>query len=260
MEIGLSSASFYPNVKTEDSIELMKKLGFESGEIFLNSPSEYEENFIKGLLEERNKYAFRVYSVHSFSSAFEPYLFDSYKRRREDMFVYFKKVCKAAKILGADCYTFHGMRYQHINPFTNKFILEVYNELIYTALEQGVKLAQENVSWCMSSDINFLRMLKEECKYPVNFTLDIKQAYKAGIEPEKYINVMGKNMINFHINDKDKDSICLLPGKGNVDYKKLFCKLKEMGYNKIGTIEVYSDNYNNLSEISDTKKFLMSQI
>ena len=41
-------------------------------------------------------------------------------------------------------------------------------------------------------------MIKENCKYPVYFTLDIKQAYKAGIKPEKYIDVMGKNMVNFH--------------------------------------------------------------
>ena len=260
MEIGLSSASFYPNVKTEDSIGLMKKLGFESGEIFLNSPSEYEESFIKGLLEEQSKHNFRVHSVHAFSSSFEPYLFDSYKRRRDDMFVYFKKVCKAAKMLGADCYTFHGMKYQNLSFTANKFIVEVYNQLSYVALEEGIKLAQENVSWCMSSDINFLNMLKENCKYPVYFTLDIKQAYKAGVEPDKYIDVIGTNMINFHINDKDKDNICLLPGKGEVDYKKLSCKLKEIGYNKIGIIEVYSDNYIDLAEISSAKKFLMGKM
>jgi sugar phosphate isomerase/epimerase len=259
MEIGLSSASFYPNVKTEDSIGLMKQLGFESGEIFLNSPSEYEESFIKGLLEEQSKHNFRIHSVHGFSSSFEPFLFDSYKRRRDDMFVYFKKICKAAKILGADCYTFHGMRHKGSDFITNEFIVEVYNQLAYVALEEGIKLAQENVSWCMSSDTNFLGMIKENCKYPVYFTLDIKQAYKAGIRPEKYIDVMEKNMVNFHINDKNKDSVCLLPGKGDVDYKKIFCKLKEIGYNKVGIIEIYSNNYTELKEISEAKKFLISQ-
>lgn len=259
MEIGLSSASFYPNVKTEDSIGLMKQLGFEGGEIFLNSPSEYEESFIKQLLEERDKNNFRIHSVHGFSSSFEPFLFDSYQRRRDDMLVYFKKICKAAKVLGADCYTFHGMRHQGSGFITKEFIIEVYNKLAYVALEEGIKLAQENVSWCISSDTNFLRMIKENCKYPVYFTLDIKQAYKAGIEPEKYIDVMGKDIINFHINDRNKDNICLLPGKGDVDYKKMFCKLKEIGYNEIGIIEVYSNNYTELKQISDAKEFLLSQ-
>lgn len=258
MKIGLSSASFYPNVKTEDSIALMKNLGFESGEIFLNSPSEYEEDFVSLLLEEKNKHNFHIHSVHSFSSSFEPFIFDSYTRRRDDMYVYFKKVCEAAKILGADCYTFHGMRYQNLNTLNNKFIIEVYNKLLYTAYEEGIKLAQENVSWCMSADINFLNMIKESCKYPIHFTLDIKQAYKAGIYPEKYIDSMGKNIINFHINDRDKDNICLLPGKGDVDYKKISCKLKEIGYNKVGIIEVYSNNYSDYNELTLAKKFLTS--
>jgi len=259
MEIGISSASFYPNVKTENSIKLMKQLGFEYGEIFLNSPSEYEESFVEGLLEEKNRHDFKIHSVHGFSSSFEPFLFDSYKRRRDDMFVYFKKVCKAAKILGADCYTFHGMRHQGSGFVTKEFIVGIYNELAYVALEEGIKLAQENVSWCMSSDIDFLHMIKEKCKYPLYFTLDIKQAYKAGTRPEKYIDVMGNNIVNFHINDRNKDNICLLPGKGDVDYKKMFCKLKGIGYNKVGIIEVYSNNYTELKQISDAKNFLISQ-
>lgn len=45
MKIGLSSACFYPDVLTEDSIKLIKDIGFTSGEIFLNSNSEYEEEF-----------------------------------------------------------------------------------------------------------------------------------------------------------------------------------------------------------------------
>jgi sugar phosphate isomerase/epimerase len=260
MEIGISSASFYPNVHTENSISLIKSLGFNCGELFLNSPSEYEENFITNILEEKNKNNFNVNSVHSFSSSFEPYLFDSYKRRRDDMLVYFKKVCKAARILGAKCYTFHGMRFQDFKYLNKKLILEIYDMLTYIALEEGITLAQENVSWCMSSNIDFLKIIKESCKYPLGFTLDIKQAYKSGIEPEKYIDIMERDIINFHINDRDNNNVCLLPGKGTVDYKKIFCKLNKIGYNGMGIIEVYSDNYSNYEELTNVKRFLFNYL
>lgn len=260
MEIGLSSASFYPNLNTEDTIALMKKLGFNMGEIFLNTYSEYDEEFVKLLLEEKNKNNFKINSVHGFSSSFEPFLFDVYKRRRDDVFIYFRKMCKAAKLLGAECYTFHGMRRQDLSFINFKFIVEIYNELIYTAMEEGIKLSQENVSWCMSSDIDFLKMLKEECKYPIYFTFDIKQSYKAGIDPEKYIDIMDKNIINFHINDRDEHNLCLLPGKGSVDYKQLFHKLKEKGYNGAGIIEVYSNNYSDYNELISAKKILTSYL
>lgn len=256
MEIGLSSASFYPDIYTEDTIRLMTEIGFNSGEIFLNTPYEYEEDFIVELAEEKYKYNYNVNSIHCCSSQYEPFIFDKYKRRREDMLVYFKKLCKAARLLGAKCYTFHGMRLGSLNDLDKKFIVDVYNELSYISLEEGVKLAQENVSWCMSSNIEFLRLLNESCKYPVYFTLDIKQAYKALVEPEKYIEVMGKNIINFHVNDRDEKHLCMLPGTGKVDYKKIISKLEGMEYDGMAIIEVYRENYLEYSELRKSKEFL----
>ncbi|MCM8709776.1 sugar phosphate isomerase/epimerase [Clostridium sp. SYSU_GA19001] len=256
MEIGLSSASFYPEVNTEDSIKLMASLGFTGGEIFLNTPSEYEEGFIDKLVEETLKYNFNVHSIHCCSSQYEPFLFDKYKRRREDMFVYYRKLCRAAKRLGAACYTFHGMRLSNFNELDKKFIADIYNELSYISMEEGIKLAQENVSWCMSANLEFLKFLNESCSYPIYFTLDIKQAFKAYIDPQKYIEVFGKNIVNFHINDRDEKHICLLPGRGNVNYEQIISKLKDMGYDKMAIIEVYRENYGKYTELKETKTLL----
>lgn len=254
MDIGLSSACFYPNLHTESSIEKMKELGFNHGEIFLNTWSEYEEEFVKILLDKKQRYEFNVNSVHALSSAFEPYLFDKYDRRRGDSLRCFKKICRAAKLLGASCYTFHGMRYTDFKELDRKFTIDIYNELSYIASELGIKLAQENVSWCMSSNIKFLTLLSEECKYPIHFTLDLKQAYRTNVPLEKYINVMGNNIVNLHINDRDENHSCLLPGKGNLNYEDICTKLKNVGYAGKGIIEVYSDNYSNYDEIIRSSK------
>lgn len=259
MNIGLSSASFYPDVKTEDSIKLMKSLGFNSGEVFLNTLGEYGVEFGKVLLERKLKYEFDISSVHAFSASFEPYIFDAYKRRREDSLHIFREVCRTAKLIGARCYVFHGMRYRNIEDVNMNFVVDIYNELTYTAAEYGIKLCQENVSWCMSRSIEFLNEIKEKCRGPLYFTFDIKQAFKAGKKPEEYIKAMGKDIKNFHINDRDAKNICLLPGRGDVDYKKISCKFKEIGYNGVGIIEVYRENYTKYSELSDSKEYLESQ-
>ncbi|MBZ9688983.1 sugar phosphate isomerase/epimerase [Clostridium estertheticum] len=256
MDIGLSSACFYPDLHTENSIEKMKELGFNHGEIFLNTVSEYEEEFIKILLEKKESCEFNVNSVHAFSSSFEPYLFDKYYRRRADALKHFKSVCKATKLLGASCYTFHGMRYTNFNELDKKFIIDIYNELSYIAMESGVKLAQENVSWAMSSDLKFLTFLAEKCKYPTYFTLDLKQACRANVPIEKYIDIMGNNIVNLHINDRDEISSCLLPGKGNLNYKNIANMLKSVGYSGKGIIEVYSDNFSNYEELTKAKNFV----
>jgi sugar phosphate isomerase/epimerase len=108
----------------------------------------------------------------------------------------------------------------------------------------------------MSSNLNFLSFLNESCKHPVYFTLDIKQAYKAFIEPEKYIDVMGKNIVNFHVNDRDEKHICMLPGKGTVDYNKIVSKLKSMEYDGMAIIEVYRENYTNYNELNEAGRLV----
>ncbi|MGV8983372.1 sugar phosphate isomerase/epimerase family protein [Clostridium sp.] len=256
MDIGLSSACFYPNLHTEDSIGKMKELGFNHGEIFLNTWSEYQEEFVKVLLQKKESCEFNINSVHAFSSSFEPYLFDKYDRRRGDMLKHFKSVCKAAKTIGASCYTFHGMRYTDFNDLDTKFVIDIYNELAYIALESGIKLAQENVSWCMSADLDFLAFLSEKSKYPIYFTLDLKQAYRTEVPLDKYIDLMGKKIVNLHINDRDENHSCLLPGNGNLDYKMISNRLKSVGYSGKGIIEVYSENYSNYEEITKAKNFI----
>lgn len=260
MEIGISSACFYPQVDLENTISLMKKLGFKRGELFLNCPSEFEDSFIDRLIEESIKNEFSINSIHPFSSFFEPHLFDTYKRRRDDMMKYFKAVCRAGKRLGAEYYTFHGMRNVDFKFFNHNNIIDIYDELIYTSSEIGIKLAQENVSWCMSSNTEFLETIQQKCKYEINFTLDIKQAYRAGISIEDYIKVMGNRIVNFHINDVDENNMCILPGKGMVDYQDIDKRLKDVGYTGIGIIEVYSDNYRKYNELIDGREYLTKML
>lgn len=256
MDIGLSSAVFYPNVESEDSIKIMSELGFKCTEIFLNTPAEFEDDFIKKLVEEKNKYKLNINSVHSFSSLFEPYLFDTYKRRRDDMIKYFEKVCVAAKKLGASIYTFHGMRLGRLEELDFKFVREVYSCLTYIAGENDVKLAQENVAWCMASNLDYLREIRNSDKYDLYFTIDIKQAYKAGVKVFDYLDIMGDRLVNFHVNDRDDKNVCLLPGKGKVNLQAVFDKLKEKQYKGNAIIEVYSENYREYKELSLAKKLL----
>lgn len=256
MELGISSASFYPHTNTEDTIEIMKSMDFNMGEIFLNSPFEYDDSFIDKLVEIKDEKEFIVNSVHSFCGAFEPYIFDKYKRRRNDMLKYFKDVCRAGKKLGAKSYTFHGMRLMDLNSLDLNSVIDTYNELTYISNESGIKLAQENVFWCMSSNLDYLKILREKVKYPLYYTFDIKQAYKAGIESEKYIEIMDKNLVNLHLNDRDEKNVCLLPGRGTVDFAAIKQLLDKIDYQGIGTIEVYSDNYKSFYELSESKKLL----
>jgi sugar phosphate isomerase/epimerase len=256
MKIGISTANFYPDTNTEDTIDKIKKLGFPIVEIFLNSETEYEPDFIEKLKDNLNRNNIEVYSIHGFSTSFEPFLFDRYKRRRDDMMKRYKSVIKAAKEVGAKTYTFHGIRKQDLVSLDKDYVTDIYNNLSYEAAKEGIIFSQENVSWCKSSEIDFLKLLKDKVKYPVKFTFDIKQAYKAGVSPVEYLDVMGKDLVNFHINDRDDNNLCLMPGRGTVNYKEMKNKLDQIGYNNVGIIEVYRENYKNYEEFITVKEFL----
>ena len=54
VETGVSSACFYP-LETEKSLEEAGKCGFKNVELFINSHSESEDDFVEILLEIKNK-------------------------------------------------------------------------------------------------------------------------------------------------------------------------------------------------------------
>ena len=47
MEVGISSACFYPDFELEKSFKIMKELDFNTGELFLNTYYEYSDDFCK---------------------------------------------------------------------------------------------------------------------------------------------------------------------------------------------------------------------
>lgn len=260
MNVGVSSACFYPDITTENTVKVCKELGFNLMEIFLESPYEYKYMYNEELRDICLKNEMKIYSVHAFSGSFEPHLFDAYKRRRDDMLNIFCDVLNAGALLGAKCYVFHGLRRTVQNDKIDyQNIAKSMDFLADMAGERGLFLAWENVSWCESSDPEFIKGVIEYTNTRnLRFTLDLKQARKSGHTAEEYIDVMGDKLVNVHINDSNDDNMCLLPGEGTADLGGIMTGLEEKGYNGPFIIEVYRDNYNDLNEIGRAREYLCS--
>ena len=67
IDFGVSSACFYP-VETEKSLELTGEYGFRNVELFLNSHSELDDEFVEKLIGIKEKYNLNIVSVHPFAS------------------------------------------------------------------------------------------------------------------------------------------------------------------------------------------------
>ena len=263
MQVGISSAVFYP-METECAIDKIIELGFKRVELFLNCESEYEDSFADKIKARMDNAGVEVVSIHPYTSLIEGmFFFSGYERRTQDSINIYRKYFKAAQRLGAKYFTFHGNR--RVTGTVNAVIdmerqCRAIESLAKAASDYGILLTQENVSWCDSANCEYLKNLSNELGDKIGFTLDLKQARRANVSIEDYINVMGKHLKNVHISDNSHDEVCLLPGEGELDHDVLLNKLKSAGYSGDVIIEVYSSNYAEISQIKDAKNMLENKI
>ncbi len=257
MDIGISTASFYSRLQTEDALTAIKDLGSGVCEVFLDSYSEYEPDFGAMLLERVERLGLGVVSIHAMSQQFEPQLFSLSVRQREDALKLLEKVLRQGRLLGAKRLVFHGparlrgavrnAEYKRIGP--------IVSELAEMAGAYGLRLAWENVSWCLFSYPEFVSdIMQHITSGNLGFTLDIKQAVRSDRDPFAFLEAMGGMLCHVHLCDYDlskPDYGLCLPGKGTFDFSRLFETLRAAGYEGAAMIEPYSDLYGSISELGE---------
>lgn len=255
MDIGVSLACFYPE-HPEAALDHLPKIGANLSELFINTISEMTPEYIENFAEKAQQQGVQIYSLHPFTSAIENYLFFSpYDRRMADAADFYERYFIAAARLGARVVQMHGDKGSCLHDI-DRFAAGI-EEISRRAARHGIILAQENVYMNSVNHPEFIYQLRRKLgEGAVKFTLDLKQAYKGGQDIFAVCEAMGRDIVNFHINDFDKEHICMLPGEGTVEYPKLFEKLKAQGYTGPAIIEVYSDNYSSLDQLEKSFRFL----
>ena len=254
MKVGISLACFYPE-HPEDVIDTVCDCGFEIAELFLNTVSELDCSYITAFSKKCEKRGLEIYSIHPFTSALENYMFFSpYDRRISDSIEFYSRYCDVAKMLGAKVINIHGDRGLGLSNPQKYF--ECLKPLMDLSRQKDVKLSHENVFFNSVNHPDFVRLLRAEFGDEIRFTLDIKQANRGGSDPYDVCDAMGDNVSNFHVNDFRAEKMCTLPGNGVVDHMRVINTLLKNKYNGPAIIEVYRDNFENISEIVDSKIYL----
>lgn len=256
MEIGVSSACFYPN-DTKQSLIKVGKLGARRTEIFFNSSSELNSDFVNELLSVSDYYGIKVGSVHPFTSFAESFfLFSNYERRFNDTLDFYKRYFEAAQSLGAEVFVFHGARDKIGVP--EECCFERIGKLIEAGKEFGVTVAQENVVKFHSESVDYLKRMREFLQDDFKMVLDLKQAKMSGNDIFSLTDEFGKNLVHLHLSDQTEEQSCLPPGEGNFNFAKLFSILQENNYNGNAVIELYSQNYKSEEQIGKSLHFLVN--
>ena len=254
MKIGASSACFYP-LETEKAFLLLGEMGFTESEIFFNSRCELDSSFVKELDAIRKSYNINVISLHPHSSFAEGYnFFSNYERRFNDGLEDYKKYFEAAGILGAKYIVLHGSNHPVIN--TEEYA-ERFKRLNDVALSFGCTVAHENVVKYVSETPEFMKEMRGYIGDEFKTVLDIKQARRAGRDVSEFIQAMGESIVHVHLSDYNEKCDCIPPSnEGLFDFKKLFTDLDSIGYKGKYIVELYSNNFSDKAEVSQSAKYL----
>lgn len=249
MNLGISTASLYP-LETELALEEVGKAGIKNTEIFFNAESELKDSFIDILLRIKEKYNMNITAVHPAMSLAESYmLFSAYDRRYYEGLKQYRRYSEVAKALGAKYLIMHGGKPNGV--LNDEEYCQRYMTLNAETGQNGVTVLQENVVNYRSSDIEFMRSMKDILGDDAKFCLDIKQCIRCGYVPMDLIEEFYDNIKHFHISDHSVAGDCLLPLSGKFDFKGLFDFLKQREYEGALMTEVYRYAYKEYYELFD---------
>lgn len=247
MDFGISTACMYPQV-LEKSVEELGKMGVQKIELFFNTFSELEPDYLKELIKIIAHYHLTVVSCHPFTSGLEPMMFFSeYKRRLKDILELYRHYFDAMNQLGANVFVFHGDR--KTSTISVAEYAQNFSALRDLGKSFGIIVTQENVERCKSGILDFITDLRKELNDDISFTLDLKQALRSGLEPMQVARAMGTCLAHIHLNDHDSFRDCMLPGFGCFPFEKLFAYLQEIHFCGTAMIEVYRKDYLELNEL-----------
>lgn len=254
MDIGISTATLFTKLQTEEAVSLFEEWGISCCEVFFTSFSEYAPEFGDELVGRFRRC--RPYSVHVLNTQFEPQLFNIHDRVKRDAFDWLGRVMRNARLIGAKRYTFHGIaRFKRTFRENLPRTGEIMAEISRFCRGYGVELCCENVEWAFYNRPGVFCELKKYCP-ELYGVLDIKQARLSGYPYEEYLTEMGERISHVHVSDLDENGKMRLPGQGRFDFDELFRRLADVGFCGPLLIENYQNDFTDLAELRRSYEFL----
>lgn len=247
MKLGISSACCYPQ-PVEETVAAFCDAGVPAVELFLNTLSEFDPDFLRPLQERMRRVPCEVLAVHPFTAPIESLLFFSeYQRRFADGLELLRRFGASMQKLGAPVLVLHGCSLQ--SPAPEERVFARFAQMRDTLRADGLVLAQENVAPYRSRSLAFLQRMLEALDGDVSFVLDIKQAVRAGEDPLLLAKTLGPHIVHLHLSDHRPGQDCLPVGEGTFDFAALFAILKEQGFGGTGVLELYRENYRSKADL-----------
>lgn len=253
MKIGISTATFFPELPSEEALLKIEELGAPVAEVFLSSFYEYRPEFSAKIVKSVG--GVEVNSVHAMPLNFECNLFNPSRRVRGDGYYWLDQLARSAQLLKCKNYTFHG--FVRAGDMTDDFgfISERIAEAYDFVAAYGVNLCLENTAAYTYNRPGVFGEIRKRCKnlYGV---FDVKQARKSGYPYTMYLKELEGAIAYVHVSDVNEQGKTCLPGTGTTDFSALFKRLKDCGFDGNVLIENYRGDYSDAAEVKTAMEYL----
>lgn len=255
MKLGMSTATYFGTISTENSFGILKSMGISDAEVFLSTYCEYEQNFIDKVVSQIGN--IKIHSVHALGTQFEPELFSNSDRVQNDAIKILRKFLSAAKAMKAEYYTFHGPLKVKKKPYNLNYqmLAKKINFIIDICKEYEIKLAYENVHYSYFDSPFFFDNIKSLCP-DLYAVFDIKHSHQSGYNYKDYLKVIGERLAIVHLCDVNLDNSTTLPFQGIVDFESLFLEVKKYNSKAILLLELYGSDYTDLNQVNSVYESL----
>lgn len=260
MKYGISSSALFGRMETDQALAFLRDSGAcECVEVFFQCPDEYSGQYRDAVL--RAARGLNIVSMHMLSSSFEGMLFSASAHGREYALRETADAIRTGHELGAKRYVFHGrnrllsakgMTTRLADPEQTARALAPVMEVLSG---YGMTLALENVFWSEFSRPEFGPLIAQRLP-GIRFTLDTKQAARAGFDYHEYMEGMGARLDHVHVYDFDDEGRECLPGKGHFDFARFGDELRARGYDGAVIIEAYPHMYSEVDELLEALEYL----
>jgi uncharacterized protein len=237
LEIGLSSGALFPTFPTEQAPDRAAELGLTSVELLLQTVGEYDAGFLQSTAAAARDAGVRIHALHTFQPLHP--LFSPYPRRTEEALELMRRAVDGAVTCGAEAIVWHGAsRNETRDGDIWPRFLDRTGQIAKICAEAGIRLALENVSWCVLSSVReTLRFRGHFDELPasdaIGFAFDPFQAHEASANPFMLLAAMEGRIVDVHLSDgreHDPTARHLLPGEGDLPWPALIRAVAACGY------------------------------
>lgn len=251
MKISFSSNA-YTNYNVFDAIRSVSKIGYSGIELLIDTPHLFlpiKKNSIKLLKKELKTNNILVSNLNvntvegwneKTPNKFEPSLSNSDPKLRRWRINYTKNAINLAEQLESKtiCIT-SGTKNSKTIKSEKQIFKKSLNELSEYAEKNNVSIAIEYEPGLLIEDSDSVMELCKDFKN-LGLNLDTCHAMVIGENIEKIIKKFNKKIFHFHLSDcKDGIHHHLIPGKGSIDFQKIFKILKNNNYRDFLSVELY---------------------